>query len=255
MLNFSIDPVLFSLGPIEIRYYGLVYVLGFILVTFLLLKYRDKLSLSKDGVYDLIYILMLGVLIGSRLFHILFWEPSYYLSQPWKIFFIWEGGMSFHGGLVGTILAGYLFSKKNKISFYKLADFLIIPSLIALAFGRIANFINGELVGTITSVPWCFNFGDGFCRHPYQLYSAIKRFTFVGILIYLQKNYNFKEGFIFWLAILLMGLGRFSIDFFRDEMVYLSLTMGQWLSLVMVVVSAIIILKYYSKNILLERNL
>ncbi|MBS3162513.1 prolipoprotein diacylglyceryl transferase [Candidatus Woesearchaeota archaeon] len=255
MLSFILDPVLFSLGPIEIRYYGLVYVLGFVLVTFLLLRYKKKLSLSKDDVYDLIFYLMLGVLIGSRLFHVIFWEPSYYLSQPWKILFIWEGGMSFHGGLVGTIIACYLFAKKKKVSFYKLADFLVVPGLVALAFGRIANFINGELVGTVTSVPWCFNFGDDLCRHPYQLYSAIKRFALASILFSLQKYYTFREGFIFWLAILLMDLGRFSVDFFRDEMVYFNLTMGQWLSLIMIIVSGIVILKYYSKNILLERNL
>ena len=149
----------------------------------------------------------------------------------------------------------YAFKRYN-INFYRVANLIVVPVSFILILGRLANFVNQELVGKVTNVSWCFNFANYVgCRHPYQLYSAIKRFTFVGILIYLQKNYNFKEGFIFWLAILLMGLGRFSIDFFRDEMVYLSLTMGQWLSLVMVVVSAIIILKYYSKNILLERNL
>ncbi len=253
MLTFDIDPVLFSLGPLEIRYYGLVYVLGFILLTFLLLRARKSLSLSKDDVYDLIYYLILGVLLGSRFFHVFFWEPSYYFSQPWKIFFIWEGGMSFHGGLFGTIIACYLFSKKKHFSFYKLADFLVVPGLIALAFGRIANFINGELFGTITSVPWCFNFGDDLCRHPYQLYSSLKRFALAGFFLILQKYYSFREGFIFWLMLFFMGLGRFSLDFLREELIYYGLTIGQWLSLIMIIFSMIVIFKCYSRNVLIEK--
>jgi phosphatidylglycerol:prolipoprotein diacylglycerol transferase len=162
--------------------------------------------------------------------------------------------MSFHGGLLGSIIGCFYFSKKKKLSFHKLADFLVVPGLIALAFGRVANFINGELIGTISSVPWCFDFGDNLCRHPYQLYSALKRFALAGFFIILQKYYSFKEGFLFWMMILLLGIGRFSLDFFRAETLYLGLTMGQWLSFIMILSSMIVIFKYYSNNNLFQRK-
>jgi len=245
----TLDPVLFELFGLEIRYYGLVYVIGMLFSIFFLLRAREKLGLSKDEVYDFVFYLMLGVVIGSRVFHVLFWEPAYYLSDPVKIFYVWQGGMAFHGGLVGVVLASLWYCRRKKVSFFKVTDILTVPALIALGLGRIANFINAELVGTVTNVSWCVNFGDGVCRHPYVLYSAVKRFAIAGLLFSLQRRTAFKEGFLFWLMILLMGVGRFLLDFYREDVLYLGLSVGQWMSLVLVVLGAMVLLRKYREDL------
>ncbi len=246
----NLNPTLLDLGPLEIRYYGLVYLFGFIILYFVLNYYRkkDKLNITKDDIYDLIFYLFLGVLIGSRIFHV-FWELPYYIANPLKIFFIWEGGMAFHGGLVGVAIATYYFSKKKKISFAKLADIITIPAVFVLALGRIANFVNAELYGTLTNVSWCVKFPnvDG-CRHPTQLYSALKRFAVLGILLLINKKKN-KDGFLFWNMIILFGIGRFFIDFLREDWHFLGLSLGQYFSLIMFIVGIYVLIKYYKEDI------
>jgi len=157
----NFNPVLLDLGVLEIRYYGLVYVLGFVFALFWLLKYRREIDFSKDQVYDLVFYLILGGIVGARLFHILFWEPSYYFAEPLKMLFFWEGGMAFHGGIIGGLIGAWLFHSQKKFKFWKVADLLTIPMIIVFAVGRLANFINGELIGTVTNAKWCVDFGDG----------------------------------------------------------------------------------------------
>src|SRR3989344_1339461 len=172
-----LNPVLVSLGFLQIRYYSLVYIAGFLLVLWLLLRKREQLSLSKDDCYDLLVYLILGTILGARLFEVVFWEPVYYFHNPLEIVALWHGGMSYHGGLVGVMVAAWLFCKKKKIEFWKLADIIIVPTALMLAFVRIANFINGELVGRVADVGWCVVFpGYSGCRHPQQLYAAAYRF-------------------------------------------------------------------------------
>jgi len=244
----NIDPTLLHLGPFEIRYYGLVYVIGFLLVWFILDKNKKELKLTKQQVENLIIYLILGVVIGSRLFEVIFWEPAYYLANPLKIFAFWQGGMSFHGGFMGAIFVVYYFCKKHKLSFAKLADILVIPAVFILALGRIANFINSELVGTITNARWCVQFpGYEGCRHPVQLYGAAGRFLLFGYLLALKKLNKWKPGFLFWNFVLFIGIGRFVIDFLRDESRLLGLSMGQYLSIALVLVASYILLKYYRK--------
>ena len=251
----TLDPALFRIGVVEIRYYGLVYVLAFAVLYFYfrwLIKNR-KIRLTMDNVYDLVFYNLVGVLVGSRLFHCLVWEPTYYLSNPLKILYFWEGGMAYHGGLLGVMLGTYLFWRKEdikkKISFAKLADYLSIPAVFALALGRIANFVNGELPGTVTDVNWCVNFPhyEG-CRHPQQLYAAVKRFIIFGLLIFIDRKKN-KDGFIFWIMVTLFGLGRLLIDFVRDDPRWLGLTTGQHMSLIMFVVGIIVLFRYYKKDL------
>ena len=260
MLNFNIDPVLLTLGPFEIRYYGLVYVLGFI-IAYVWLRYmvkHKKINLDNDELDTLIIYLMLGVIIGSRLFHIMFWEPSYYLAHPLQMLEIWKGGMAFHGGLIGVIVATWLFSRKPSIkekgiTFAKIADIMVIPAVFALALGRIANFLNGELVGTKSSLPWCFNFPgyEGY-RHPVQLYGALKRFIVMGILIFLNNVYvtkgRFKDGFLFTVFIGLMGIGRFMVDFFREDPRWFGLSEGQYLGLAMFIGAVVVYVLYYFEH-------
>ncbi|MEK6862630.1 MAG: prolipoprotein diacylglyceryl transferase family protein, partial [Nanoarchaeota archaeon] len=147
------------------------------------------------------------------------------------------------------IIAGYLFSKKNKISLAKLADLTIIPATLALALGRIGNLLNSEIYGTITNVSWCFNFSnvDG-CRHPYQIYMFLGLLFSFFILLKLSKKEH-KEGFIFWMGILLFGIFRFILDFFREDVRYLGLSLGQYFSIPLILISIYILFKYYEKEI------
>ncbi len=248
----NIDPVLLDLGPVEIRYYGLVYVIAFVLVYFYFrhLVRVGKLKISQEELYDLILYNMLGVVIGSRLVHCIFWAPSYYLSQPWKVLFVWEGGMAFHGGLLGVFVATYLFWRKidRRVSLLRLADHLSMPAIFMLAVGRIANFINAELPGKVADVAWCVNFsGIEGCRHPQQLYSAVKRFVVFGWLVFLDSRKH-KDGFILFNMLLFTGIGRFVIDFYRVDATLLGLTAGQYLSLIMIVIGFYALVKHYRKD-------
>lgn len=246
MFTHNIDPTLFSIGPFEIRYYGLVYVIGFLLIYYILSKKRQELKLTKKDIDNLVLYLILAVVVGSRLFEVLIWNPAYYFANPLKIFAIWEGGMALHGGIIAICLVGYYFCKKKKISFAKLADILVIPAVFILALGRIANFINAELVGIITNLPWCVKFPNiEGCRHPVQLYGAAGRFVLFGYLIALKKLKKFKDGFLFWNFILFMAIGRFFCDFLRQDPRLLGLSMGQYLSIIMFAIASYVLIRHY----------
>ena len=247
----NIDPVLLNIGPFEIRYYSLVYVIGF-LVIYLALRYYSKkgiVKLTKDDVENFSIYLILGVVIGARLLEVIVWNPFYYLMHPLKIFAVWEGGMSLHGGIIGIILVGYFYCRKKKINFVKMADLLVIPGVFVLALGRIGNFINGELWGTVTNLKWCvhFPYAEG-CRHPVQIYGAFGRALLGGFLLILNKKKR-KNGFLFWVFIALMGVGRFFCDFVRQDPRLLGLSMGQYLSLVMAAAAGYVLWKYYKKDL------
>jgi len=245
----NLDPVILEIFGFEIRYYGLVYVFGFLLTWWLLHKYRERLSLSKQEVEDCVFYIILGVLIGSRLFEVIFWNPGYYLSNPLKVFYIWEGGMAFHGGVIGIIFGLLYFVRKFKNSFWKLADVLVLSGTFALALGRIANFINGELWGTVTEVSWCVVFPNVTgCRHPVTLYGAIGRFVLFGWCLWLWKK-GMKAGFVFWNFVFFIGLGRLLVDVFRENARYFYLSLGQWYSLVMIIVGGWFLWNYYSNDI------
>ncbi len=242
----TLNPTIVQLGFLQIRWYGLVYLIGFLLGVWWL-KRKAK-ELTKDEVWDLIFYLMVGVLAGSRLFEI-FWEPQYYLSNPLNLFKIWQGGMSFHGGFVGIIVACWWYCKKKKLNFWHIADLLSIPAIFALALGRIANFINGELWGRAWDGAWCVNFrntgGGDVCRHPSTLYAAGKRFLVLAWLYWLSYQKEFTPGFVFWNFVFWEGLGRFLVDFYREDILYWSLSLGQWFSMVMMVIAGWMFWKKY----------
>ncbi len=257
MFIHNINPTLLSLGPLEIRWYGISYVLGFFLAIGWLyyLKKKGKLELSQDQIWDFMFWLMVGVLIGSRVFEV-FWEPAYYLSNPLNFFKFWQGGMSFHGGFVGIVAAAYIYCKKYKLHFWKLADAMSIPTLFALALGRLANFANAELVGRLFNGKWCIDYSqnqylanlpDG-CRHPSTLYAAGKRFIVTGWLFLLTFWKQFKPGFIFWNFVFWEGLGRIIVDFYREDTLYYGFSLGQWFSLVMVAIATYFFHKYYKDD-------
>ena len=230
------------LGPLEFRWYGLMYILGFLSAYFIILAgaKRKGLPLVKDDVADLIFTVALGVILGGRLGYILFYNLSYYLEHPMKLFAVWEGGMSFHGGLSGAILAGLFYLRKHKIRFYQLADIGFLAGPVGLGLGRIGNFINGELYGRVTDLPWgmVFPTGGNLPRHPSQLYEALLEGPLMFLILYTVSRKVNREGVVFWSFITLYGLFRFLVEFAREpdaQIGYLfgGLSMGQLLSLPM----------------------
>jgi len=211
---------------------------------------KGLIKLSNKQLDDLVFYNIISVVAGARLFAVLFWSPSYYFSNPLKIFAVWEGGLSFHGAVVAVILFNYYYAKKHKIPLLKLFDLMAVAAIIPVALGRVGNFFNSELYGPKTSVPWCVVFKriDNACRHPYQLYSAIKRTAIFAVLFFLNTKKH-KDGFIFWTGIFLLGLGRFLLDFVRVDTTFLALSTGQWLSIGMILPSAYALLRYYKDDI------
>ncbi|USN45277.1 MAG: prolipoprotein diacylglyceryl transferase [Candidatus Woesearchaeota archaeon] len=234
------------------RWYGLIYVLGFLLTYLFLRHARMRGALKKISEDDLdwfMFWLLIGVVVGARVFAIFFYYGSSFLADPLVLFRIWQGGLSFHGGLVGAFIASFFFAQKHKLDFFSLADLMVIPASLALALGRIANFINGELFGTITSSSVGVNFGgekslDGSLvfRHPYQLYASAKNFVLFFLLLVWDRSTTFKRRFpsgiltFFFLAS--YSFFRFILDFLREEPdVFVGLSMGQLLSLAMFLAS------------------
>ncbi|MFH1649805.1 MAG: prolipoprotein diacylglyceryl transferase [Candidatus Woesearchaeota archaeon] len=245
MIVHNISPVLLQLGPLAIRWYGLIYMLGFVLGYLWLRHAASKKwvkGLTKDNAESYIVYLLLGVVLGARLFEVFVYHPAYYLANPVLIPQVWLGGLSFHGGLVGAAFVTWLFIRKHKIQFYDLADLLVIPAALALGLGRIANFINGEIPGILSNLSWCVTSYPDHptiegCRHPVVLYESLKN-LFMAIVLYLlyMRREKLPKGFIFWSFVSMYGFLRFFITFLRDEPhVLLGLNMGQVLSFIMLV--------------------
>lgn len=243
----QIDPVFLELGPLQFRWYGLMYLIG-LAGAYFFIKGRvvaKGLSLSKDQIYDMVVWAALGVFIGGRLGYTLFYNLPYYLQHPTKIIAVWEGGMSFHGGLLGTIIALAWYSKRQGIPAYTIADLAAGATPIGLGFGRIGNFINGELFGRATDVDWCMVFPNGgpACRHPSQLYEAGLEGLLLLAVLWLIARKTTPPGTVFWSFIAGYGVCRFIVEFFREPDAHLgfiigSFSMGQMLSLPMMVLGA-----------------
>lgn len=243
-----IDPVIFQIGPLAIRWYGLMYLLGFVAAYYLIrhLSRLRRLPLDNAGVSDLLFYCVLGVILGGRLGYVLFYDLSYYLEHPLQILAVWQGGMSFHGGLSGVVLAATFFCLVKKLPWLLTADVLVTAATIGLGFGRLGNFINGELWGRVTDVPWGMVFpGAGpLPRHPSQLYEAGLEGGVLFALLYLFHRLRLKEGVPFFSFCLLYGLFRFGVEFVREPDAHIGFlwgaaTMGQLLSLPMVLIGLI----------------
>ena len=242
----NIDPVLLSLGPLEIRYYGLFYALGFVFAYFFMrhaIK-KKQLPFTEKELDTFLMYLIIGVVLGARVFEVIFYNLQYYFSNPLKIVAIWQGGLSFHGGLVGAFVAVYVFCRKQSIHWLQLADILAIPAALALMIGRIGNFINGELYGRVTSVSWAMKFpGAEGWRHPSQLYEAFKNLLIVITLLILKQKPR-KHGVIFGTFLVMYGVLRFTVEFVREpEVLFGWITMGQLLSIPVAIVGLWLIYK------------
>ena len=214
--------------------------LGFVIAYFLInyIIKKKGLDITKDDVTDLLFYLLIGVILGSRLFYVLVYNPKYFLAHPLDIFAIWHGGLSFHGGFIGSIVATLIFCKKKKVSFLELGDIIVIPLSIALALGRIGNFLNGELYGRVTNLPWAVKFkgAEGF-RHPSQIYESLKNLFIFSVLWTLNKK-NLPKGYLFSIFILMYSSLRFFVEFVRVPdsqlgFIIFGLSMGQVLSVIM----------------------
>jgi phosphatidylglycerol:prolipoprotein diacylglycerol transferase len=255
MLSYpQIDPVIFSIGPLHLRWYGLMYVLGF-LGAYLLVKKQIKefgyRELDKHF-ENLNMILILSVVIGGRLGYVLFYNLPYYLEHPMEIPATWSGGMSFHGAALAILLSGLVFSYTTKVNFWKAGDIYLATVPIGLGLGRLGNFINGELYGRVTDVPWGMVFPEGgpLPRHPSQLYEAFLEGVVLFILLWsLRKKpwargSRWPHGSITALFLIGYGVFRIIVENFREPDQHLGfllggLTMGQFLSLFMIGVAAV----------------
>lgn len=252
MLNYpNIDPNIFKIGPIALRWYGFMYLLGFTAGYWVLTwqsKHKKSLRLSKEDIGDAVTYAAFGVILGGRIGYTLFYNFSYYFEHPLRVFYVWEGGMSFHGGFLGTLAAMVLYAKHKKISFYKLADLAILAIPIGLGFGRLGNFINGELFGRATDVPWCmvFPMGGPECRHPSQLYEALLEGLLLFFILFFLNKRKLPDGVMFWSFITGYGTFRFFVEFFREPDPQLGFilgpfSMGQFLSFPMAVLGIFMI--------------
>ncbi len=245
-----IDPVFFRLGPLQFRWYGLMYVLG-LLAAYVLIKRRAAarhVPLSHVQLSDLILYAALGVFLGGRLGYTLFYNGAYYLQHPVKILAVWEGGMSFHGGLLGTCLAIWLFCYKKGFPVYTIADLAAQAVPIGLGLGRLGNFINGELYGRPTDVAWCMVFPHGgeACRHPSQLYEMMLEGVVLFAVLWVIARTPKPPGTIFWSFVAGYGIFRSVIEFVREPDAHLGfvlgpLTMGQLLSIPMILLGLVMI--------------
>ena len=242
-MTVDFNPIMIHLGPIKVSWYGMMYVLGFI-GSYLLVRYQMKrkdFGITRLEVENLYFYLIIGLMVGARLGYVLFYDLKMYLSDPLEIFAIWHGGMSFHGGLIGVLIVGVLFSWKNKKSFWKLADLIIVTAPIGLGLGRIGNFINGELYGRVTSVPWGMIFprGGPMPRHPSQLYeSALEGGVLFAILWYIRDK-KLPTGGLLAFFLILYGIFRFLVEFYREPDAHIGFilgpfTLGQVFSFIMI---------------------
>ena len=254
MFTNNFDPVAFQIFSLEIRWYSLAYIAG-ILLGWL---YCKKKLIKEDRILDLfddfITYLIVGVILGGRFGYVLFYNFEYYFNNPIQIFMVWNGGMSFHGGLIGVVITSKLFAKKHKINQFIFLDLVAMSAPIGIFFGRIANFINSELYGRATDLPWSVKFVliDNIKRHPSQLYEAF----FEGIILFLLLNYFFRKNYIQYpgkisaLFLIFYSLFRFILEFFRSPdpqigYLILNLTLGQLISTIFLIAGTLL---FYLRN-------
>ena len=254
----NFDPVAIQIFSIEIRWYSLAYIIGILLGWILSKRFFISNVELKEKFDDFLTFVILGIIIGGRLGYVILYNPNYYLDNLIDIFKIWEGGMSFHGGLIGVVLASFYFAKKNNQNFFIYLDVISIVAPIGIFFGRIANFINSELYGTETNLPWAVQFIkiDNLYRHPTQLYEALfEGLILFLILIYLRNKGLMKiTGLMSGIFLICYSIFRFMIEFLRvpDEHIgYLifNLTMGQIISCIFFLIGIYLtIVRYENKK-------
>ncbi len=244
LIHPDFDPVALHIGPFSIRWYGLMYLAGFMAGAWggrWRVRTQPWIHWTVEQVDDFLTYVVVGVVAGGRLGYVLFYKPAFYLTHPADIFAVWQGGMSFHGGFLGVILAGWVYARRHQRHWREVTDFVAPLVPFGLGFGRLGNFINGELPGRVTSVPWGMVFPrvDSFSRHPSQLYEAILEGLVLSVILLWFSRQQRPVGRISALFLLGYGTFRFLVEFTREPDDFLGLltfgmSMGQWLSLPMI---------------------
>ena len=239
-IRWNVNPEIFTVGDWGPRWYGLLFALGFVFGYYLMLKIFKNEGIKQEVLDSLTMYVFIGTLIGARLGHCLFYQPSYYLANPVKILMIWEGGLASHGAAIGILIALYLFVRKQKKPFVWIMDRVMIIIPLALFFIRMGNLMNSEIYGHVTDLPWGFIFeqnGETQPKHPTQLYEGLSYFSIFGILYLLNLKTNILErkGMIFGISFILLFSARFLIEFVKEDQVGfeagMSYNMGQLLSI------------------------
>ncbi|MCL2345621.1 MAG: prolipoprotein diacylglyceryl transferase [Desulfobulbus sp.] len=256
------DPVAFSLGPLTIRWYGLMYLVAFaqfVLLGRWLIRHRQA-ALTVEQLDDLLFYGMLGVIVGGRLGQVLFYEPAHFLAHPLEIVAVWKGGMSFHGGFLGVLAAMALWAKKHRMVWLDVTDFIAPLVPLGLAAGRLGNFINGELWGRLASpsLPWAMVFpqaGDLQPRHPSQLYHIGLEGIALFVILWLFSRKKRPRGAVSGVFLIGYGAFRFITEYFREPDAGIfgqsyTISMGQWLSLPMIVAGLLLLSLAYRKKAL-----
>jgi len=256
MYTINFNPVILDFGKFQIRWYGLFYIFAFILL-YLCIRYlinRKIVDFNLHELDDFIFYVMIGVIAGSRILYFAFYDIAGLFTL--EVFRLWHGGMSFHGGLIGTIIAIMIFSRRYKKDIWPLLNITSLVAVLSLAFGRIGNFINSELAGIPFNGRWCVIFSsyDNICRHPYPIYAAISHlilFIYLAVLLYLNRN-NIKE-FLHKKTItinFLIGYGilRIITDIWKVDYGIFGIKTGQWLSILMIIIGLLLIKLKISKK-------
>lgn len=250
----NVDPVLFSFGPVTVRWYGLFFAVGFFQGFVILNWMFRREGRPVEDLDDLFIYLFVGVLIGARLGHCLFYDPGFYLSHPVEILKIWKGGLASHGGAIGVLLAGYFFSRrKQDYSLLWMLDRGALGLAIVSFLIRLGNLFNSEIVGLETTVPWAFVFErvDRLPRHPVQLYEALSYLAISGITLYGYLNWikRMGDGFLSGIFLVLMFAARFCLEFFKTRQASYEadywLSVGQWLSVPFILAGIILVYRGY----------
>ncbi|MCB0752266.1 MAG: prolipoprotein diacylglyceryl transferase [Ignavibacteriae bacterium] len=244
MITWNVSPEIFSIGPISIRWYGLLFAASFLIGFQIMTKIFEKEKKSQDDLNDLLWYMIIGTIVGARLGHCLFYNPEYYLSNPLEILKTWKGGLASHGAAIGIVIAMYLYWKRKVgQSFLWVMDRVVITVALAGFFIRTGNLMNSEIIGKATDVPWSFVFVNAFVpdpmtpRHPAQLYEALSYLTIFVILFSIyQKSYKtLKEGYLLGIFLVLVFVARFIIEFYKENQSSfeqgMTLNMGQLLSI------------------------
>ena len=239
------DPIAIKLGPVAVRWYGLMYLIGFVAALFLgrhRVRTRPDLGWSYKDMDDILFFSVIGVVLGGRFGYVFFYKFAEYAQDPIRMFYVWEGGMSFHGGFLGVVVAMAIFAWRRRKHWLSVTDFIapLVPT--GLGFGRLGNFINGELWGRATDVPWAVVFPavDDLPRHPSQLYEFALEGVVLFLLLWIYSGKRRPMGAVSGLFLIGYGTLRFLVEYTREPDSFLGIlamgfSMGQWLSLPMIV--------------------
>ena len=257
MVHWNVDPEIYRIGPVAIRWYGLFFMLSFVCGIFILDWIYKKEKKPQEDMHQLLLYMLIGTMAGARLGHCLFYDPSYYLSNPLEILKVWQGGLASHGAAIGILLALYFYSRKHMDQPYLwLLDRMVIPVALAGMFIRTGNFFNSEIIGIPTQIPWAVIFErvDGMPRHPAQLYEALECLIIFVILfiVYKRRGALVPKGMLLGLFLILIFGFRFFVEFFKENQVAfeqrMPLHMGQILSIPAVLTGFFLCLRTFRRS-------